>query len=124
MVATIGGEGLRLTAGIDGAAIVSRLETSALVDGRVAIDGGDLTSVRIEANGEALLAAIETDAGIVDGLAWRTRERLAVAFDAPRDRLVTLFYPTPVLQGGPIEGRWALGRYRILAAERLTRAGQ
>jgi len=43
MVATLGGDGLRLTAGGNGAAIASRLETSAMVDGRLAIAGGDLT---------------------------------------------------------------------------------
>ena len=76
----------------------------------------------VRRNGEAHLASVvRAEGDRVAGLAWPTAAGVAIASGAPLERLVILFYPTPVDSAGPVDARWALGSRPRLGTERLSR---
>jgi hypothetical protein len=115
------GSGLWLGADSDGAAVSA--EIRARSDGEAAwyLSGSGVRRVALTPNGESFLAAIETGAGPREGLGWRCANRVAIAWGAPIERLVILFYPVPASLDGPVEARWALGRQPRLGSESLLR---
>jgi hypothetical protein len=103
--------------GAQGLAIDAKVES----DDRVTLSGGGLVSARIISNGESKLAEIKARDGAHQGLAVWGSQSAALAWGAPLERLVILFYETPAAPDGPVNGVWALGRHRDLGVERLVR---